>query len=286
MVREAGGSRRWRSRGRGAAGRRCISDQPVLALAPASRRARAVADEGVGAGVIEAEIAGEAEVGEGVPVVRAACCCGEGRILGEEFADGGFVGEDGGGVDVGGGDVRVAGEDEVGVLERAGGMPAVAGDDGDFDEGVTGSGRSATERMMRRVSRWAANMGQEAKPCSRARTSCASARVMARRFLGIVEAGVVAADAVEGGGLARDAARARSLACFLYCSRLGRSGSSRSGIRSSFQSVRLGVRMGQAERRFVRIVEAKVGTALSADWMRPSRFPQSKGWGQGESRDR
>jgi hypothetical protein len=29
--------------------------------------------------------------------------------------------------------------------------------------------------------------------------------------------------------------------------------------------------MSQAERRFVQIVVMKVGTALSADWMRPSR---------------
>ncbi len=33
-------------------------------------------NEGFGTGFVEAEIAGEGEAGEGVPVVRAACCCG------------------------------------------------------------------------------------------------------------------------------------------------------------------------------------------------------------------
>jgi hypothetical protein len=69
------------------------------------------ADEGFGARLVEAEVAGEAEVGEGVPVVWAA---GGGRgfgVLGEEFFDCGLVSEDGGGVDVGGGYVWIAGED-------------------------------------------------------------------------------------------------------------------------------------------------------------------------------
>ena len=36
-----------------------------------------------------------------------------------------------------------------------------------------------------------------------------------------------------------------------------------------------GVRPNQAERRFVAFVFVKVGTALSADWMRPSRVGAS-----------
>jgi hypothetical protein len=37
----------------------------------------------------------------------------------------------------------------------------------------------------------------------------------------------------------------------------------------------LNVRTDQAERRFVNMSTAKVGTALSADWMRPSRWNDS-----------
>jgi len=64
--------------------------------------------------------------------------------------------------------------------------------------------------------------------------------------------------------------RARSLACFLYCSRLGRAASSRSGIGSSFRQVP-GVRTFRLKEVSSDCVVQKVGTALSADWMRPSR---------------
>jgi hypothetical protein len=97
-------------------------------------------DEGCRAGFVEAEIAGEAEVGKGVPLVGASFCCGGAGIAGEEGADGGFVGEDGCSVDAGGGDLRVASEDEVGVLEGAGAVAGMAGDAGYFDEGGDGIG--------------------------------------------------------------------------------------------------------------------------------------------------
>src|SRR5262249_37427035 len=61
----------------------------------------------------------------------------------------------------------------------------------------------------------------------------------------------------------------RSLACFLYCSRLGWRGSSRDSI-TTFLSFVPGVRSNQAERRSVAFKNTlEVGTALSADWMRP-----------------
>ena len=99
------------------------------------------ADEGFGAGGIETEIAGEAEVGEGVPVVGASGGGGEFEVLGEEFFDGGFVGEDGCSVDVGGGYFGVASEDELGLFEGSGGVAGVARDAGGFDEGGDGVGQ-------------------------------------------------------------------------------------------------------------------------------------------------
>ncbi len=63
----------------------------------------------------------------------------------------------------------------------------------------------------------------------------------------------------------------RSLACFLYCSSSERDGSGLVSIRISFHCLP-GVRTDQAERRFVPSRLRKwVGTALSADWMRPER---------------
>jgi hypothetical protein len=98
------------------------------------------AEEGLGALFVEAEKAGEAEVGEGVPSVRAAFDCGECGVACEEGADGGLVGEDGGGVDVCGGDFGVALEDELRVLEGSGGVAVVSWDAGGFDEGGDGVG--------------------------------------------------------------------------------------------------------------------------------------------------
>ncbi len=95
-------------------------------------------DERLRARWLEAEVAREAEVSEGVPLVWST---GGGRvfgILGEELFDGALVGEDGCGVDVCGGDVGVAGEDELRVFEGAGGVRVVAGDAGCFDEGGDG----------------------------------------------------------------------------------------------------------------------------------------------------
>ena len=63
----------------------------------------------------------------------------------------------------------------------------------------------------------------------------------------------------------------RSLACFLYCSRLGRAGSCLVHYKLPFM-LRLESARDQAERRFEVVVDTKVGTALSADWMRPSRW--------------
>src|SRR5262249_42905453 len=70
-------------------------------------------------------------------------------------------------------------------------------------------------------------------------------------------------------------ARWKSFASFLYCSMLGLGGrGSASDIRSSFHGCAWCPPI-QAERRFVTwVVLLEVGTALSADWMRPSRRPQ------------
>lgn len=76
-------------------------------------------DEGFGAAFIDAEVAGETEVGEGVPIVRATGADGVLWVLGEKFFDGGLVGEDGCGVDTRSGYLRIAFEDELGLLERA-----------------------------------------------------------------------------------------------------------------------------------------------------------------------
>ncbi|HEY1499014.1 MAG TPA: hypothetical protein VGF88_05505 [Acidobacteriaceae bacterium] len=59
---------------------------------------------------------------------------GECGVAREEGADGGFVGEDGGGVDACGGYMRITAEDEIGLLQRAGAMPAVALDRGELEE--------------------------------------------------------------------------------------------------------------------------------------------------------
>ena len=91
--------------------------------------------ERFGAGGVEAEIAREAEVSEGVPIVWASGRGGVGWILREEFFDGAFVGEDGGGVDVGGRDLRVTLEDELGLFEGPRAVRVVAWDAGSFDEG-------------------------------------------------------------------------------------------------------------------------------------------------------
>ena len=66
----------------------------------------------------------------------------------------------------------------------------------------------------------------------------------------------------------------RSFASFLDCSRLGRGGrgSASCGLGTyESPSSRAWSPHGQAERRFVSSSELWVGTALSADWMRPSR---------------
>ena len=97
-------------------------------------------DEGFRAGGIETEIAGEAEVGEGVPVVGASGGGRESWVLGQEFFGGGFVGEDGCSVDVGGGYFGVALEDELGLFEGSGGVARVARDAGRLDEGGDGVG--------------------------------------------------------------------------------------------------------------------------------------------------
>lgn len=91
-------------------------------------------DEGFGTGFVEAEIAGKAEVREGVPLVRPAFGGGVLRMFGEKSFDCSVVCEDGCGVDVGGRDVRVAGEDEFGVFECAGAVPVVARDAGHLDK--------------------------------------------------------------------------------------------------------------------------------------------------------
>jgi hypothetical protein len=97
-------------------------------------------DKGVGARFLEAEIAGEAEVGEGVPVVRATGGGGEGRIARQEGTDGGLVGEDCGDIDVARNAIEETLEDEVGMFESAGGVPAVAWNAGEFEEGAGGVG--------------------------------------------------------------------------------------------------------------------------------------------------
>ena len=134
-------------------------------------------DEGFGARGIEAEVAGETEVGEGVPVVRASGIGGFFWVLGEELFDGGLVGEDGGGVDVRGGYLRIASEDELGVFEGAAAVSIVARDAGGFDEGGDGIGQvgeGADEALGFDVS---GEFGQLSKLCSRARMSWASVRV-------------------------------------------------------------------------------------------------------------
>ena len=162
-------------------------------------------DEGFGAGGIEAEIAGEAEVGEGVPVVRASGGGGVSWVLGEEFFDGGFVGEDGGGVDVGGGYLRVAFEDELGVFEGAAAVAGVARDAGGFDEGGDGVGEvgeGADEAL-------GFDVGGEFWPAFEAVFAGEDELRVGEGEIGggdfgegeFVECGMVAADACEGVGL-------------------------------------------------------------------------------------
>jgi hypothetical protein len=85
---------------------------------------------------LEAQVPGEAEVREGIPLVRAAWRGREGGFAREKRSDRCSIAQDGSGVDVGDGDVKVALEDEAGVLEGAGAVPAVAIDGGDFEEGA------------------------------------------------------------------------------------------------------------------------------------------------------
>ena len=157
-------------------------------------------DECIGTGFVEAEIAGEGEVGEGVPLVRTAGGGGEGWVLGQEFADGGFVGEDGGGVNVGGGDVRVAGEDEIGVFERAGGVPSVARDAGHLDEGVDGVGQVFEGANDAEGFKVGGELGPRGETVFAGEDELRVGEGNGGEFLLIAESGVVAADAVEGRG--------------------------------------------------------------------------------------
>ena len=149
------------------------------------------------------------------------------EVLGEEFADGGFVGEDCGRIDVGGGEVRVAGEDELGVLEGAGGVPAVARDDRDFDEGVDGVGQifdGANDAESFKV-RGELGPGGESVFAGehelRVGEGDGGELVVGER---ICEAGWWRRMRSRAAGRRSAQSRASSLACFLYCSRLGRSG--------------------------------------------------------------
>ncbi len=56
---------------------------------------------------IESEIPRKAKVGESIPIVRTALCCGVFRIAQKKCAHSGFVREDRCGVNAGGGNLRI-----------------------------------------------------------------------------------------------------------------------------------------------------------------------------------
>src|SRR5216684_689693 len=148
------------------------------------------------------------------------------------------------------------------------------------------------------------NLGQLGNPCERAMTNCASdnlvlsdnfacAKLATSRIQPSVRTGscgVISMPDRSTGPLTQFVdqlrtasgsvdlvARTSSFASFLYCSRLGRGGRGRAScglgnMRISFHRMP-GVRTNQAERRSVpSVVSQWVGTALSADWMRPLRW--------------
>src|SRR5882724_3035698 len=154
---------------------------------------------------------------------------------------------------------------------------------------ATGSLTAAAASVCARASICLANFGQLSNPYSSAITNCAS--VSANRVTATSSAESFAnrgcrrpkCSSIPASGGFPDACtcacHARnaftiSFACFLYCSRLGRAGNGLLFIRPSFH-----LRLGSAQIRLKESsqtrVTKKVGTALSADRMRPSRYPNS-----------
>jgi hypothetical protein len=91
----------------------------------------------------------------------------------------------------------------------------------------------------------------------------------------IVEAWMVLAQARQRGRLAGNSGFEKFFGLFLVLFDTGVVRQDLVGHTKLLSRCAWNVRTDQAERRFVNMSTAKVGTALSADWMRPSRWNDS-----------
>ncbi len=96
----------------------------------------------------------------------------------------------------------IAGEDELRVFEGAGGVPAVAGDDGDFDEGVDGVGEIFDGTDDAEGFKVRGKLGPGGEVVLAGEHEMRVGEGDSGEFLLIAETRVVAADAVEGRGQA------------------------------------------------------------------------------------
>jgi hypothetical protein len=110
--------------------------------------------------LIEAQIAGETEVSEGVPRIRSAFGGGVVGVARQDVTDKGFIREDSGGVDVGVFYLRVLRKDGLRFIEGSRSMRILAGHAGGADEG--------SNRIMERPDRFlhiqAVDVGGELRP--------------------------------------------------------------------------------------------------------------------------